>query len=183
VRILKKKSLTRDKKATRPAGHDAPMNRAEFSKRSGLSTGTISNKRDAGLVVCVSGSPKQGAAMKIDPWPSVKNLLAERASQPEADRSSVAREQAERLRIGNMRERGELLDAALVDEALKAAIAGLLQDWDALAQRITTDETIQAAIATECRGAQARFAQALGDLSAGFRSRAAEAAKDGGRMG
>ena len=107
--MAKKKSVTRDRREVAGMGHDAPMNRAEFARRSGLSTGTVSKKRDAGIVVCVSGSPKQGAAMKIDAWPSIRNLLAERASQPEAERSGVAREQAERLRISNMRERGELL--------------------------------------------------------------------------
>ena len=167
-RILKKKPVTSDRRR----GHDAPMNRGEFSRRTGLSTGTISKKREAGVIVAASGCPKQGAAMRIDPWPSVKNLLTERASQPEAERSIVNREQAERLRIANRRERGELLEANLVDEGLKGAVAGLLQDWDALAQRVTSDTKLQDDIARELRAAQQRFSDHLDDMSRDFKRRA-----------
>ena len=145
-----------------------------------VSTGFISGRTSSGVLKPVTGRARKGANVLYDQRDVGRALIAERTAQPDADRTLVAREQAERLRIGNMRERGELLDAHLVEEGLKAAVAGLLQDWDALAQRITNDETIQAAIISECRSAQARFAQVLADVSVRFAARAAETAKDGG---
>jgi hypothetical protein len=171
------------KKAVKPEGIPRLLTGQQLAKFFGVSTGFISGRTSSEVLKPVNGKARKGAKALYDVQESAAALMGEKVAQPEADRSIVAREQAERLRIGNMRERGELLDAHLVEEGLKAAMAGLLQDWDALAQRVTTDETIQAAVASECRGAQERFAKVLADLADSFAARAAETAKDGSRMG
>jgi phage terminase Nu1 subunit (DNA packaging protein) len=157
------------------------MTAKAFAALVGTSARTITDWMDAGMPV-VSRKGVSGASVSIDLRRALKWIVKRRQKEAPA-RASVANEQAERLRIQNRRSRGELLEANLVEQALAGAGAAVMQDFVALAQRATPDEALQAIILAECRGAQARFAQALGDLAETFRSRAAETGPDGGRVG
>jgi phage terminase Nu1 subunit (DNA packaging protein) len=152
------------------------LNLTQFARLCGVSAATVSTWCDEGMPC--KRTARSGSAVEIDLRKAIRWLLKRRAAKPTAEKTNVAHEQAERLRIQNRRARGELLEVHLVEETLKAAVAGLLQDWDALAQRVTPDEKLQAAIAAECRTAQKRFAEKLAEISNDLDARADAIGKD-----
>ena len=146
------------------------MNGKELAALVKVTAATVSNWADEGMPC--SRAARSGAAVAIDLRRALPWLITRRALKEGPARVGVAQQQAERLRISNRKARGELVEVTLVEEGLKAAVAGLLQDWDALAQRVTSDERLQTAIAAECREAQRRFSEALTKVAEMFAARA-----------
>jgi hypothetical protein len=145
----------------------AVMNRTQFAKLTGLSTGSISAKRDAGLVVCVKGSSKQGSKMQIDVAPSLRKLLSERASRHSPDHDRITAARAAKLERENLLAIGQLVDANDLQNDLLRAISFLAQAFDSLPQRVTTDELLQAKIEEEIRLARNEFADSLNKMGEG----------------
>jgi phage terminase Nu1 subunit (DNA packaging protein) len=157
-------------KTTKPPATDqieAVMNRSQFAKLTGLSTGAISAKRDAGLVVCVKGSSKQGSKMQIDVAPSLRNLFAERVSRHSPDHDRITAARAAKLERENQLAVGQLIDANELQNDLLRAISFLAQAFDSLPQRVTTDELLQAKIEEEIRLARNEFADSLNRMGGG----------------
>ncbi len=63
--------------------------------------------------------------------------------------------------MANLKERRQLIGADELQNDLLKAISYLAQDLDAVAQRVTTDETIQTKVEDELRIARNRFAEHL----------------------
>jgi phage terminase Nu1 subunit (DNA packaging protein) len=149
------------------------MNGKEFAALVGVTKTTVTNWADDGMPC--GRTARSGTAIAVDLRRALPWLIKRRVAKEAPARVGVAHEQAERLRIQNKKARGELLDAHLVEEGLKAATAALLQDWDAVAQRCTSDGQLQTIIATELRAAQQRFADALAKIADDFAAQAQSA--------
>lgn len=109
---------------------------------------------------------KEGLAKK--PTRSqVMYFLANRNTQTTGSmRERITKAQAMRLERENRKEDGEVIEADEVRRVFLQAIALFSQDFNALPQRITTDETIQAKAEDEVRKARDRFAEHLVALAA-----------------
>jgi phage terminase Nu1 subunit (DNA packaging protein) len=88
---------------------------------------------------------------------NITSLMSERTKQ--------AREQAERTQMINLKARGEVLLADDVRQQVLKAVAYLAQDLVSVAQRVTTDETLQAKVEDEIRLARNRFSEHLATLA------------------
>lgn len=101
---------------------------------------------------------KEGLAKK--PTRSqVMYFLANRNTQTTGSmRERIAKAQAMRLERENRKEDGEVIDADEVRRVFLQAIALFSQDFNALPQRITTDEAIQTRAEDEVTKARDRFA-------------------------
>jgi phage terminase Nu1 subunit (DNA packaging protein) len=145
----------------------ATLNAAQFAQLCKLSAGTVSSKIDSGTIVCTPSAKdrRRGAAVQIDVVRSLRNLLAERAAKPEAARVTVAHEQAETLRLKNAVTRGEYVKAAAVRQRNMGACAALVETFNALPQRCTSDPEIQQRIAEAILEARHAFADRLERLA------------------
>jgi phage terminase Nu1 subunit (DNA packaging protein) len=159
--MKRKNSLTSDIKPI-----PTVMDRKQFAAFSGLSTGSVSAKVDAGVIVILRRNARRGSAMAIDVAASVKNLIAERAAKPDSARLTVANEQAERLRLSNAHRRGELMERSQVKSEVHAACASLVQALESTPQRCTVDDALQTKIREELHDARRAFAAKLEALAA-----------------
>lgn len=89
----------------------------------------------------------------------ITNLMTQRTRQ--------AQESAERMQMANLKARGEVVLIADVQQKIQRAISFLGQDFDSVAQRVTTDEALQLKIEDELQRARARFADHLESLASG----------------
>ncbi len=142
----------------------AAMTALQFAKFCGVSASTIN-------AWCADGMPcerrgKQGSAVRIDVQAAVQWIAGMRAKKPDAARTTVAHEQAERLRIANARARRELIPANEVQLVMHTMAAYMVQACDAMPQRISADESVQAAVRRECTTLRAGFADRLEALVA-----------------
>jgi hypothetical protein len=88
---------------------------------------------------------------------SIARLLVERTKQ--------AREQTEKMRRSNLQARGEVVLAEDVATQVQKAIAALGRVLEPVANRATTDVSVQAKIQDELRLARDRFAENLSSLA------------------
>jgi phage terminase Nu1 subunit (DNA packaging protein) len=145
----------------KPTTHDrsipALVNRAQFAKLVGMSTGAVSAALDAGMPV-LKRAARSGAEVRIDVARAVRWLIKRRAEKPDSALLRVASERAEHLRIKNARARRELIPVAEVQLAFHGAAAWLVQACEAMPQRVSSDEAVQAAVRNECRVLRDGFA-------------------------
>lgn len=129
-------------------------------------------KVSAGLVTawCDEGMPcdrkgRMGATVHINLRDAVPWIVQKRSARSTVERDRVAAAQADRLEMANLKERRELIGADELQNDLLKAISFLAQDLDSVAQRVTTDETIQAKVEDELRVARNRFADHLREIA------------------
>jgi hypothetical protein len=110
---------------------------------------------------------KQGAVVHLDlvkiaPW-----VAARRAAKADSARVTVSQEQAEKLRLANARSRREVILASEVQLMFHEATASMVQNCEAMPQRVSADPEVQAKVRDECRNLRSAFADRLEALSPG----------------
>lgn len=138
----------------------------QFAKTFGLSTGTVSAKITAKVIVLVAGTKtRQGAQARIDVVRSVRKLLAEKAARQETAGAAEGWERVERLRMANAITRGDYIKAEGVRQRNMGACSALVQTLEALPQVCSSDREVQERIAAAILEARNAFADQLEKLA------------------
>lgn len=152
-------------KASPIAKPEAPkgFSGAEFAQFCKVSAGTVTGWCDEGMPC--ERLARMGSKVSINLRDAVPWIVQKKSARSTVERDRVAAAQAHRLEMANLKEEGQLIDAAELKNALLKMISFLAQDLESVAQRITTDETIQAKVNDELRIARNRFADHIGEIA------------------
>jgi len=147
---------------------------SEYAKLRGRSKGWVSGRIKAGLPATGSGRP--GSEYQIDPavaieW-EIEQARYERPEKGGTQRDRLAKEQADKVALGNAVEREQHMLRAQVEPVLMEMAADLSARLDATASRLANDlaaisdpADIRQRLLRELRGVRAGVADHLGQLA------------------
>lgn len=182
ARVAKRVSgLTANKSPTRPSGLPR-LTLREFAALLDRSPDTVSRW-------CANGMPheqpgKANAGFEIDPAKALPWVLTYALEPPkESQRERLAREQADKVALDNANRRGELVDAVMVDQVLKALAVGIASQHKTITNRcahefasISDPQRIRERFTEEFATTGEALAALVGDLAAACERAAQDAA-------
>jgi phage terminase Nu1 subunit (DNA packaging protein) len=146
------------------------VNASGAAKFFGVAVGTVTTWLEEGLPAERRG--KQGAEVQIDLRKAAPWVAKRRTAKPDAARTTVANEQAERLRLANAEKRQELVSVSYMTRVMNETAAEISSRLDALPGRaamaianLNDPGEIREKLLGETRAIRTAIADRLGELA------------------